>query len=137
MSEELTTSGITVGYLDINTMYEDSGGGSGGGGGEPVEPLIVNIIIEAEDEETGGMTYTLDKTFNEIKSAYEEGKIVLLLEQTTTSDGSEMETYRIVTAIETETGVDYVYYVVRTDADYYYETTDPDEYPSFVQNIEG
>lgn len=121
--------------ISVNDMYESDDSGGGGGGGT-VEPMIVEVI-ESEDETTGAITYTLDKTFNEIKSAFVEGKIVLLLKQTTTVDGSEIETYLTIAKVESEIGDDFAYYTVISSGDYRYETTDPDEYPSFSQNDES
>ena len=47
------------------------GGNGGGGGGGGSAPLIVHITEE-------GATWTLDKTWNEIKSAVESGLVYIL-----------------------------------------------------------
>lgn len=50
----------------------DNGGGGGGGSGGNV--LVVNVTVENTSD---GATATFDKTFEELKSAYEGGAVML------------------------------------------------------------
>ena len=56
----------------LGSMLDSFSGGGGGG----AEPLIVNT--EYDDG-----TYTLDKTFGEIRGAFESGNVVLVVTQNT------------------------------------------------------
>lgn len=58
-------------------------GGSGGGGGGGAEPLIVTVTVTHD----GGYTlYTADKTYNEVKTAYNGGTPVIFLQEETGND---------------------------------------------------
>lgn len=101
---------------------------SGGGGGS-VEPLVVEAI-HSIDEETEDETVTFDKTFSEIKTAYESGRPVFVFEQYTTLDGTEMIRYSSILALEIETGADYTLYMVKTQSDMAYYADNINGYPS-------
>ena len=89
-------NGSTLLEMDTSTVYafdeangewlaQSSSGGGGGGGG--TEPLIVTATKD------GNEVWTLDKTYNEIKTAVESGRICVVKGQITVGNSYVFTTY--------------------------------------------
>ena len=113
-------------------------GGSGGGGG--VEPLIVTVTVTFN----GGQTlYTADKTFNEVKTAYNGGTPVIFLQNETGNDPDfgdfiRNQSYTVSSVYSSvyESSPENTSYMVTTSNYYYWypDENDPDGLLGFSES---